>query len=439
MIPVFTGSYFTRYELRDNYDDMGVSRTRFLEGDATFYRVRFGIGTGLIDVGNDLKVALQFSPQAAGVFGALGPNTVVDATLGLHEGFARVQGKYARFDAGRFELNYGDALLIGNLDWNETARSFDGVRARISDSPSSAWLDVFVTMIDEGRDPAPGAAKSGFGKGDIYFYGLYAGVGPAVMPGLDFDLYALGRSWLSQQGLRVSADPASPLYERKDAHELTLGARAKQKIAFFDYRAEAGYQLGKRPGAAPTLNQMTMMATGSAQKAVEVSAYHADVELGGSLGDTLRIGVEGIVATGDDLSTKNKNEGFDELYPTAHKWLGLADVFNQAGIKRTNVLSAVLHVTAKATKSLTLQADGHMFSRLEKNGAGKDGYAASEIDVGAVYTLAKGLKVRGLYAVVLPDSTFYPVASAGGMGGMTAGGVNPIHFAEVELRYDLVP
>jgi hypothetical protein len=38
-----------------------------------------------------------------------------------------------------------------------------------------------------------------------------------------------------------------------------------------------------------------------------------------------RIGVEGLVASGDDLSTPDRDEGWNELYPTTHKWLGLMD------------------------------------------------------------------------------------------------------------------
>jgi hypothetical protein len=149
------------------------------------------------------------------------------------------------------------------------------------------------------------------------------------------------------------------------------------------------------------------------------------------LTDRLRVAVEGIYASGDDPSTTDKNEGWDELYPTAHKWLGLADVFTQGPVKRTNVASGVLHLTGKATKDLTVQADGHLFSRLEKVG-GQEGFAGAEVDVGVAYALAKGLKVRGLYAVYLANSDFYPVAPA-------TGEADPIHFGELELRYDLMP
>jgi hypothetical protein len=432
--PVFTGSYFTRYEMRANYDDMGVSRGRFLEGDAAFYRARFGFGTGLMDIGKGLKVGLQFTPQVAGVFGALGPNTVADAALGLHEGYTRIQGSYLRFDAGRFELNYGEALVIGNLDWNELGRSFDGVRARLASSPTSAWLDLFATMVDEGRDPAltgPAAKGLGFGDGDVYFFGAYAALGPALMPGLDLDLYALAQGYHGVKGIKLApADPMSATYVKEGATQATFGARIKQKIKVLDYRAEAGLQTGSRLGATPTAPTMGMTPA-TRQAAVDVMAYQIDAEVGlNLLEDKLRVAAEGIYASGDDAKSK-KNEGWDELYPTAHKFLGLADVFHLKGIKRTNVTSAVLHLTLKPSKDFSVQADGHLFSRPEKVGTEK-GRAGAELDVGAAYTLGKGLKLRALYAVFLPDKDFYPVAPATGQ-------VDPIHYAELELRYDLLP
>lgn len=445
--PVYTGSFFTRYEMRANYDDMGVSRGRFLEGDAVFYRARFGIGTGLIDVGNDLKVALQFTPQSSGVFGALtaagAPSTVADATLGLHEGYARVQGTYLRFDVGRFELNYGESLVIGSLDWHETGRSFDGARLRLAQKPNSAWLDLFATMVSEGRDPVlvgtPGAKGLGFGDGDAYFFGAYAALGPALMPGLDLDLYALGSGVQARKNIKL-VDPAnaanSALYKKEGAAQGTFGARIKHKLKWFDYRAEAGLQVGSRPGAAPrfTVAPGTMSPLPlSEQKAVSVRAFHIDAELGLSLAeDKLRMSVEGIYASGDDPATK-KHEGWDELYPTAHKFLGLADVLHQGSVQRTNVTSGVVHLTLKPTKKFSLQADGHLFVRPEKTAMTKAGRAGAEIDVGAAYALGKGLKLRALYAVFLPDKDHYPVNPAAPLAGQ----VDPIHYAELELRYDL--
>ncbi|HEY6878025.1 MAG TPA: alginate export family protein [Polyangiales bacterium] len=436
--PIYTGSYFTRYELRKGYDDLGLStgRARFSEGDAVFYRVRFGLNTGMFDLGQGIKVGLQFTPQAAGTFGNNGPNTIVDAQLGLHEGYARVAGKYVRLDAGRYEMNYGDALVIGNLDWNEVGRTFDGVRARIASSPTSAWLDVFANVIDEGRPDFLGAAD-----GDFYFLGAYGALGPAIKQGLDLDAYVLVRSWGDAKGVQAATGTAAnamTTYRRENAAEATLGARSKAKFGLFDYRVETGLQAGSRPGAAPTLNN-GMLSTRTVD-AVDVLAWQGDLELGVSFAqDKYRLGLEGLYASGDNPNSRGKNTGWDELFPTAHKWLGLSDAFVQGTIKRTNVASGVLHVTANPIKPLTFQLDAHIFARPEKQAVnGKDGLAGGEVDVGLVYTIAKGLKVRALYAVFLPDSNLYSDRLPARMPMMQRD-PDPVHYFETELRYDLMP
>jgi hypothetical protein len=368
----------------------------------------------------------------------------VDAQLGLHEGYARVQGDHVRFDTGRFELSYGDALVIGNLDWNEVARSFDGVRARLSPKPNGAWVDLFATLVDEGRDPTlatpgnAGAKGMGFGDGDAFFYGAYAALGPKITQGLEFDLYLLGSSWHEQKNLKL-VDPTNPanttMYKRGDAHQVTAGARLKQRIKFVDYRAEAGVQAGSRLGAAPKFDA-TGAITSNVQSSVNVGAYQIDAELGlNMLEDKLRVGAEGLYASGDKADTKHMNEGWDELYPTTHKWLGLADVLNQGGVKRTNATSGVLHLTLRPTKDLSMQADGHLFVRPQDTTTPtgklvKAGPVGDEVDIQAGYALGKGLKVRALYAVFLPDKNYYPAPS-------TVGHIAQVQYGELELRYDL--
>jgi hypothetical protein len=324
---VYTGSFFTRYEVRNGFEQIypspaaAAARGRFQDGDAFYFRSRFGFNTGLMDVGNDLKVAFQFTPQASGVLGS-SPNTTTDVNLNIHEGFMRTQGKWVRVDAGRFELSYGDTLVIGNLDWNETGRAFDGFRARVAKSPTSPWLDLFATVVTEGKAQVP---VNKVGDGDTYFMGAYAALGPAITKGLDLDFYVLERVWPATDKRLRAIDTASgataapaATYERAGAGETTIGARAKQKLGIFDYRVEAGVQAGTRPGASPTVSAGT--ASGTQQKAQDVLAYHGDLELGvQAIPDKLRVSLEGLYASGDKLKTTDKNEGWDELYPTAHR------------------------------------------------------------------------------------------------------------------------
>ncbi|HEX5656636.1 MAG TPA: alginate export family protein [Polyangiales bacterium] len=405
--PTYTVSSFTRYELRHGYDDLGIARGRFQEGDAFFYRTRFGFNTGLLALGEGLAAAVQITPQAAGTFGE-NASTIADARLGLHEGYARLQGKRIRFDAGRYEMVYGDALMIGNNDWNEVGRTFDGLRARIGDQ---AWLDLFANVIDEGRPDFPGT-----GDGDLYFLGAYGSLGSlahAYFTAItELDLYLLARVW----GVVKDAQ-----MRREGARELTLGARGKGRVGACDYRAEAGMQAGTRPGIV---------------ESVRALAWQGDVELGVALfGERLRLSFEALYASGANPRDGERSHGWEDLYPSGHKWLGLADAFNQNGQKRTNVASAVLHATGRLLEKLTVQLDAHAFARPQPSVLGAErGFAGGELDAGLLYAVAKGLKVRVLYALFLPDRRLYNDVVPDRMRWRDP---DPAQYFEAELRYDL--
>jgi hypothetical protein len=401
--PSFTASSFTRYELRHGYDDLSIARGRFLEGDAVFYRVRLGLNTGLLELAPGLQGAVQITAQAAGTFGENGPTTLADAQLGLHEGYARLQGRRVRFDAGRYEMLYGDALMIGNNDWNQVGRTFEGVRARIG---QQAWLDLFANVVEQ-------AAQ---GKSDLYFLGAYAALGPLLHPFLarltDLDVYLLARVW----GVAKQGD-----MRRDGAQEFTSGARIKGRVGPCDYRAEAGVQTGTRPG---------VMAS------VRALAGQGDLELGFNLlHERLRLAVEVLYASGAKLGDSVRDRGWEDLFPSGHKWLGLADAFHQNGQKRTNVASAVSHLTVRAHERLTIQLDGHAFARPEPTSLGGErGLAGGELDAGLAFTIVKGMKLRALYALFLPTITLYNDVVPDRMRWRDP---DAAHYFEAELRYDL--
>ena len=130
--------------------------------------------------------------------------------------------------------------------------------------------------------------------------------------------------------------------------------------------------------------------------------------------------LEGLYASGDDLSTPDESEAWNQLFPTAHKFLGLMDVFGA----RANAISGVLHLSAKATKALTSKLDGHVFAWPQANMAGVDGYVGSEVNLIALYSLGKGLGMRALYGIFLPDKDAFPMD-------------DPAHYLEIELAYHL--
>lgn len=404
LLPVeATTSTWTRFESRSNYDTLGVSRGRFLEGDAFFYRARLGLRTNPLDLGNGVTGLVQFSPQASGRLGSVG--TTTERPLGIYEGYFRFQGERASFDGGRFMMNYGDALVIGNLDWNQPGRAFDGFRARYAFE--GAFIDGFVTLTArDGLTPAEGhpTVTEPFLGGDVYFWGLYAGLGPLVAKGLELDVYALGLSNVKTEGLPSADDPTVSL-TRGGATEVTLGARVKQKVGALDYRLEAGTQVGTRP------------ITGTTGGSQDVFAYQADGEIGFTLGSRLRLALNGVVASGDDPNTQDA-EGWFELFPTGHKFLGLMDIIGP----RTNVASGVFKGTAHLTDSLLFLLDAHVFTRLEDGGLGQTGtdkFAGYEVNTQLMQKIGAPGRLRGLYGIFIPNAGYY------------ASG-DPAHYVEIE-------
>ncbi len=376
-----SASFFTRFEARDGYDRLGVSRDRWLEGEWVAYRARFGLRTAPLPLGEDSLAILQFTPQASGLWGEL-PSTVSDAQLGLHEGYLRLKNPWLELDLGRFVMNYGDALVIGSLDWNQTGRSFDGARARFLPGDSGLWIDLFVTQQAEGltRGEASDRRIENVGHGDEYLMGAYVGLGPGLGGELELDLYSLAQLWPRTTGVPLDeTDPRTTYVTYSTAVQSTSGLRIKQRVGPLDYRAEGGVQVGHRPALAGKQS---------------VRALQADFELGVSLlNDRFRLAVEGLYASGDDRTTLLDAEGWDQLYPTAHKWLGFSDIIGP----RTNVYGPVGYLQVQLFERLRLEWQGHVFYR-PRPAAGADAYAGTEIDTVARYGLGRGLELRALWA-----------------------------------------
>lgn len=383
---------FSRYEFRHNYA-LNPGFDAASEGSDMFtFRSRFLLSTAPVSLGEDLSVMVRVAPQASGVWN-IGGDELADPTMGLHEGVMVVSGAGFRLDVGRFEMSYGDEFVIGAVGWHPTGRAFDGVRIHTTLDENGAWLDGFVSVLKEGFvegpvDEAPGA-------GDLYFMGIYAGLGKYLGPDFDLDAYGL---------LRLAPETDQDPVVRGGTTELTVGVRSKGPIGdVVDYRVEVGVQVGKR-GLDGTADD------------VDVLAFQGDAEFGVSFLDdrAFRVALEGFFASGDDPETADKAEGWNQLFPTAHKWLGTADVIGP----RTNIAGGAAHVSFRVHPNVVLLLDGHGFFRPEKVG-GTDGYIGSEMDAGLVFKPGKALTLRLTYDVFLPAEDFDD---------------DVMHFGELELR-----
>ncbi len=389
----FTTSTFTRFEYRKGYEELGVSRGRFSEGDAFVFRARLGMRTQPLPIGDESDVLVQFTPQASGIWGnnwGVHP-TIGEANLGIYEGYLQFRTRRLDVQLGRMMMNYGDATLIGSLGWNQVGRAFDGLRTHYK--MKEGYLDLFVTQVAQSW----GTSGGGFLSGDDLFWGAYLGIGHYLSDSLDFDAYFLGLSDFKEEGLKDAQTGAT--YDTEGAHLFTAGLRLNQQLETFFYRVEGGVQFGRQtevpdPGF-----------SGTQVEANQVFAYQVDVEAGLSLSTRTRLSLNGALASGNDPDTK-KNEGWNHLYPTGHKWLGLMDVIGA----RTNLATGNLKIRQELFGDLSGQIDGHIFARLQDGGLGSEGgsgLAGSEVDVQLVERLGKYAQVRGLYGLFIPASGQY--------------------------------
>lgn len=258
---------------------------------------------------------------------------------------------------GRYEMKYGDELVIGPVGWSMIGRSFDGLKAHWTVN-DMWWLDLFYNKVTETGTTA---------AMDHNFNGLYIGGKPVA--GMELDLY-----YLMRDNRTANTDP-------KTEERNTYGLRLKGAAGAVDYRAEYSAQSGKTAGT-------------NIEKADQM-----DAEVGFKMDQVygMRLAAEYFTA----------GIGYDQLYPTGHKWLGYADLFG-----RRNITGFRVGISNKWNDHMETALDYHMFSRVDDtvgayalNGTtsygttGTDKNIGSEIDLTVKCTAMKALTWMAGYSM----------------------------------------
>ena len=277
------------------------------------------------------------------------PNPEADA-FDLHQGYITI-GNPKEFPlslkVGRQELVYGDERLIGNADWGNIPRTFDAVKLRYEGK--HGWIDAFTSRPILADDHS-------FNLNNEYetFSGIYAST-KTLIPKQESQAYFLARN----------VEEKSPFAHEKDVPQAggasprdiyTVGMRIKSlpnQFSGWDYGAELMGQFGRYEDAAKTL------AAQRAKKSLSHEAYAAYVGLGYTWTNcsfTPRVGFEYNFASGDSDPTDKDHGTFDNLYPTNHKFYGLADFVSLQNIHNVRFMSSVAPF-----KNFTLSLDYHLF------------------------------------------------------------------------------
>jgi hypothetical protein len=221
----------------------------------------------------------------------------------LYQAYVRI-GDPERFPfslkTGRQELIYGDQRHIGNGDWSNTGRSFDAVKLRFQNN--AFWLDAFVArpvLANDGR----------FNNANHHdwFSGLY-GSTRRIASWQDTEFFVLARN-VGARSLAVGGAGPRDIY--------TLGTRWKSlsdKLGSWDYSLEVAKQFG------------SILQNG---KWLDHTAYALNVSGGHSWKKAFgapRLGFGYDYGSGDSDSADNRNETFECLFGTNHRFYGNMDL-----------------------------------------------------------------------------------------------------------------
>ncbi len=270
----FSGEYRSRVEgfsgggfKRDNSDTYVLSRLRLslLVQPASWLK--------MYAQGQDARVFFNDQHPAAPPF-----QNTWDLRLAYIE-LGDSEKKAFGLRVGRQELNFGEQRLAGSLNWTNTARSFDAVRATLRGG--GFRLDAFASSVVVQQDGTFDHHQQGNN-----LHGLYGGI-EKLVPKAVIEPYVF---WRLQHATKLDSK--------------TTGVRWVGKLpGHFDYGTEMAIQRGTLASAA-------------------TSAWAGHWVGGYTFGPALiaaRALVEYNYASGGPRHT------FDQLYPTGHDKYGLAD------------------------------------------------------------------------------------------------------------------
>jgi hypothetical protein len=358
-----------RPEGRDNQDLDASADDRT---DQVFMRLRLGVEAILRE-----NFWVFFQAQDSRVWGEEVSTGSNEKNLDLHQGYVEVREmgvKELSLSAGRQEWTYGDHRLIGNFNWNNIGRSFDGARIRWNAGRftlDGLWAEISNRIV--------AGATTG---SDLY--GVYSQTRRA--PWGEYEWYFLGFSDRNKIAGETGVPGSSQVH--------ALGGRVKDRFGGFDLVLEAVVERGEWHGD-------------------DLRARAAATQLGWSWGSEARFrafaGYD--YATGDEDVADGEQNQFFNFFPTNHPHYGYMDYEGWRNIQSPYIGFSLAH------GSHFYQAKAHRFGLESASGPwqdaagttlGFDPTGTSGKDVGDELDLTYRLELRKIGRVEVGVSRFRP-------------------------------
>jgi hypothetical protein len=453
-----TGQLRTRAEVRNGYGNLVTSDAQQAGFVSQRTRLNFGYKWDLLTIGTSLQDIRVFGADAS-TFSA------TDNRLFLHEAWAELtlankadtNVKFKLLDLltfkiGRQELIYDDSRLIGNLDWVQQARTFDmGMLKAVH----HGWQVDLGYAFNQNTDAA-GVTNSDYVPGNIPLYvknslGVLVPAPAGLVP-----LAAAGSAGnnSSKAGAPVYANPPSTngaTQNYKSFTSLYISKKIDQtkfSALFFNdnfgaYRldsvgsAATGYVYGRRfvqasttdqfdyspihrytyglminhtiGNASPSFGKIALQAayyqqSGKDRDNTDLDAYHYTVALTYQKGHFAFTPGYDVLSGNDAVSPSGKDNRFDPLYGTPHKFWGYMDYFYAGSGSPAGGLSNPYFKIKYTANTLALGLDLHHFS-LNKDMKKADGTVidknlGNEADLQLSYQMNKFTNIELGYSLM---------------------------------------
>lgn len=319
----------SRYRL-EYRDDFNLIDERYEDDAVNLFRNRLSADLKIKPPNSTRSYRFFAEGQAAHSFAENGLNKTNQFVneLDLRQLFVEIDRPFrdlpVTVKAGRQELAYGDERFVGPLNWTNTARVFDAVKAVYS---PWAWLqlDAFFSQVVRNETNSPDKTVH-----DDNFYGLYAAYKKIKDHVIDSFLFIRNNQDESLAGERPG--------DRGDLREYTAGNRLKGKRGDVDYGTEYALQFGRR-----------------ADDDIQAWAFHQ--ELGYTFSKQRwmpRFYTEYNHASGDRNPSDGVFSTFDNLFPTNHNKYGLIDF-----VSLKNINDIMIGTSVKPHRKICAAAEFH--------------------------------------------------------------------------------
>jgi len=272
--------------------------------------------------------------------------------IDLHQGFIEFGNTRTSWNAriGRQEASFDEERLVGNADWVQQGRGFDG--ARLGWQRGRTTLDIIAFEVSDASVRGKTADERFLAAHTTFKFQKYANVDAYL-----FQNHVSGASVTNQN---------------------TFGARLSGVYGIWSYRFEPAVQRGTRRGT--SVNAYLFAAR------VTASVSHAMAQFTAWL-DQL---------SGDDEATYATTKAFDTVFGTNHKFYGIADIFTNIPLHTANrgLQDWSLKSSCQVMSAIGINADVHQFNATAARGL-SSARLGREADVFATFKYSPRLTVAG--------------------------------------------